>query len=60
MIDAVTTVTLEEAGGGKSKLTVQTTAKGLVAQAAQMLEGMEPGWTQSLDKLGEQLASWPR
>jgi uncharacterized protein YndB with AHSA1/START domain len=49
LIDGVTTVTFE-AEGRKTKMTLHTTAKGMVPQAAQMLAGMEAGWTQSLDK----------
>ena len=52
LIDGLTTVTLAEENG-KTKLTLTTTGKGLVPQASQMLEGMEAGWSQSLDKLSE-------
>ena len=44
------TVTLAEADG-KTKLTVHTKMVGLAPIAAQMLEGMEAGWTQSLERL---------
>lgn len=40
---------------GQTKLTLVTRAKGLVPQAAYMLEGMEAGWSQSLDKLAVEL-----
>ena len=53
LLEGETTVLLEEAPGGKTKLTLTTRAKGLAPQAPQMLEGMEAGWTQSIDKLGE-------
>jgi uncharacterized protein YndB with AHSA1/START domain len=42
--------------GGKTRLTLQTRAIGLVDLAPQMLRGMEQGWSQSLDKLAGHLA----
>lgn len=54
LIDGCTTVTFAEYGG-KTKLTLETSAISLVARAVAMLEGMEAGWTQSLDRLGEYL-----
>ena len=56
LLEGETTVILEEQGG-KTKLTLKTYAKGLVPMAPQMLSGMEAGWSQSLDKLGETLAA---
>lgn len=56
LLDGETTVILEEQGG-KTKLTLKTYAKGLVPMAPQMLSGMEAGWSQSLDKLGEMVAA---
>jgi uncharacterized protein YndB with AHSA1/START domain len=50
LLEGLTTVTFAEQGG-KTKLTVRTSAAGLVAEAAQMLAGMEEGWTQSQDRL---------
>jgi uncharacterized protein YndB with AHSA1/START domain len=50
VLDGLTTVTLEEVEG-KTKLTLQTRATGLVSYAAQMLAGMEMGWTQTLERL---------
>lgn len=50
MLDGLTTVLFEEENG-KTKLTMTATAKGLVPQAPQMLDGMEAGWSQGLDKL---------
>ena len=50
LLEGVTKVTLEE-HGGKTKLTLQAHAVALVADAARMLEGMQAGWTQSLDRL---------
>jgi uncharacterized protein YndB with AHSA1/START domain len=52
LLEGETTVILEEQGG-KTKLTLHTFAKGLVPIATQMLAGMEAGWTQTIDKLGE-------
>jgi uncharacterized protein YndB with AHSA1/START domain len=37
--------------GGKTTLTLQARAVGFVAIAAKMLNGMEAGWTQSIDRL---------
>jgi uncharacterized protein YndB with AHSA1/START domain len=48
----VTTVTFEEVRGG-TKMTMRTVAIGVDPMAAKMLEGMEMGWSQTLDKLGE-------
>lgn len=50
LLEAVTVVTFEDLGG-KTKMTLKTSAVGLVEQAVAMLEGMETGWTQSLDRL---------
>jgi uncharacterized protein YndB with AHSA1/START domain len=55
LLEALTTVTFEEQGG-KTKLTVQASAVGLVDIGWQMLEGMEAGWTQSLERLAELVA----
>ena len=55
LLEGLTTVTFAEQGG-RTKLTVESRAVGLVAYAARMLEGMDAGWTQSIDRLGEQLA----
>ena len=56
LLDGLTTVTFAE-HGSKTKLTLQTRAVGLVSFAAQMLEGMEAGWTQSLESLTEHLVA---
>ena len=50
LMDGLTTVTFAEHDGG-TKLTVHTRAAGLAPQAARMLEGMEAGWGQTLDRL---------
>jgi len=55
LIDGLTTVTFEEEGG-KTKMTMTTVAKAMAPPAPQMLDGMEAGWTQSLEKLGELVA----
>lgn len=52
LLDGITTVTFEEENG-KTKLTMHAAVKGVSPQAPQMLAGMEAGWSQSLDKLGE-------
>jgi len=51
IIDGLTTVTFADAGGGKSKLTLHTRGTALVDYAAAYLQGMETGWSQSLDRL---------
>ena len=50
IIEGLTTVTFTDLGS-KTKLTLHTTAAALTAQAARMIEGMDAGWTQSIDKL---------
>ena len=52
LLEGETTVTFTEKGG-KTTLTLETYAVGLVPIAPQMLAGMEAGWTQSIDKLEE-------
>jgi uncharacterized protein YndB with AHSA1/START domain len=55
LLEGKTSVTLTEQGG-KTTLTLHTHAVGRVPMAPQMLAGMEAGWTQSIDKLGERVA----
>ncbi len=55
ILDGLTTVTFED-GGGKTKLTLRTGARALVAYAADYLAGMEVGWSQSLNRLAQQFA----
>jgi uncharacterized protein YndB with AHSA1/START domain len=55
VLDGLTTVIFAE-HGGKPKLTLQTHAVAVVAHAAAYLAGMEAGWTQSLERLAEELA----
>jgi len=50
ILDGLTTVTFTEEGRG-TKLVLLTRATGLVSYAAQMLAGMEAGWSQSLERL---------
>jgi uncharacterized protein YndB with AHSA1/START domain len=56
LLEGETTVTFAEQSG-KTRLTLQTYAVGLVPIAPQMLAGMEAGWTQSIDKLQELVAA---
>jgi uncharacterized protein YndB with AHSA1/START domain len=56
MLEGETMVILSDMGT-KTKLRLTTHAKGLVPQAPQMLDGMEAGWTQSIDKLASFLES---
>ncbi|MDR3530170.1 MAG: SRPBCC domain-containing protein, partial [Rhodopila sp.] len=56
VIDGLTTVTF--AGeSGKTKMTVRTSGTALVDYAIAYLEGMEAGWTQSLERLDTEVAS---
>ncbi|HTV60695.1 MAG TPA: SRPBCC domain-containing protein [Verrucomicrobiae bacterium] len=55
ILEGFTTV-LFDSQGGKTKLTLRTRAKATVDYAAAYLAGMDAGWTQSLEKLGEDLA----
>ncbi len=51
ILDGLTTVTFEDAGSGKTKMTFHTKASGNGDRVAAMLGGMEAGWTQSFEKL---------
>jgi uncharacterized protein YndB with AHSA1/START domain len=55
LLEGLTTVTFADQGG-KTKLTLRTQAKAVVEYAAAYIEGMEAGWTQSIDKLQTMLA----
>jgi uncharacterized protein YndB with AHSA1/START domain len=57
VLDGLTTVIFADQGG-KTKLTLETSAAALVDYAAEYLKGMEAGWTQSLQRLAEQLVRW--
>jgi uncharacterized protein YndB with AHSA1/START domain len=55
IIEGLTTVTFAEEGG-KTRLTLRTRGTAVVEYAAAYLQGMEMGWTQSIDKLETLLA----
>jgi uncharacterized protein YndB with AHSA1/START domain len=50
IIEGFTTVTFADEGG-KTRLTLQTRGSAVVEKAAAYLQGMETGWTMSIDKL---------
>jgi uncharacterized protein YndB with AHSA1/START domain len=52
MFEVLNTISFEE-HEGKTKLTVQARVVKTTAVAAQYLDGMEAGWTQSLERLEE-------
>ena len=54
VLDGLTTVIFDDLGG-KTRLTLRTSATAVVDYAAEYLKGMETGWTQSLERLAEQL-----
>jgi len=56
LLEALTTVRFAERNG-KTEMVLHASAKGFVDIAARMLEGMEAGWTQSIDKLEEHLGA---
>lgn len=58
LLDGLTTVTLVDEGG-RTKLTVQSRAVGIgrIARVARMLDGMDAGWTQTIDRLAAYVAS---
>jgi uncharacterized protein YndB with AHSA1/START domain len=56
LLEGETTMTLTEQDG-KTTMRLTSHAVGRVPMATQMLAGMEAGWTQSIDKLGEMLAA---
>jgi uncharacterized protein YndB with AHSA1/START domain len=56
MFDVLNTVLFAEQGG-KTTLTLQARVISVTALAPQYLKGMEMGWTQSLDRLEEKLAT---
>jgi uncharacterized protein YndB with AHSA1/START domain len=55
LLEGFTTVLFADEAG-RTKLTLQTGATGMVDFAEEMLKGMEAGWNQSLVKLDEFLA----
>ncbi|MGH6672814.1 MAG: SRPBCC family protein [Xanthobacteraceae bacterium] len=56
LLEGFTTVTFVEEGG-KTKMTLHTRAKAVVEYAAAYLQGMEAGWTQSIDRLRVHVAA---
>jgi len=56
LIEGVTTVTFTDEGA-KTKVTVHNGVLRAAPSASQALAGMEPGWTQSLEKLADFLKS---
>ncbi|MDI3470146.1 MAG: Ligand-binding SRPBCC domain protein family [Pseudolabrys sp.] len=54
LLEGETTVIFENHGAG-TQLIVRAFAKGVAPHAPQMLAGMQEGWSQTLDKLGEAL-----
>jgi uncharacterized protein YndB with AHSA1/START domain len=54
LLESLTTVTFADEAG-KTKLTVHASAVGIAPISVQMLAGMEQGWSQSLDRLDEQM-----
>ena len=55
IIEGLTTVTFAERGG-KTTMTLHTRGRAVVDYAAGYLQGMEAGWTGSIDKLQTLLA----
>jgi uncharacterized protein YndB with AHSA1/START domain len=55
LLEGLTTVTFADESG-KTKMTLHTKAVAVVEDAAAYLQGMEAGWTQSIDKLQAFLA----
>ncbi len=56
LFEVLNTVTFAE-HGGKTTLTVQARVSKATAEAAPYLEGMEEGWSQSLDRLADYLGN---
>jgi uncharacterized protein YndB with AHSA1/START domain len=59
LLEGLTAVTFAE-HDGKTRLTLQTRAVAIVAGAAPMLEGMEAGWTQRIERLAAHVARLER
>jgi uncharacterized protein YndB with AHSA1/START domain len=57
VLDGLTTVTFAEENG-KTRMTVTTGATARVDYARGYLEGMEIGWTQSLERLDAEVAAF--
>ncbi|MGB6537856.1 MAG: SRPBCC domain-containing protein [Xanthobacteraceae bacterium] len=58
IIEGLTTATFADEGG-KTRLTLHTRGHAMVEKAVQYLQGMEMGWTMSIDKLQVFLAGFP-
>ena len=56
LLESLTTVTFHDVGG-KTKVIVHASAAPLQPVADQMLKGMEPGWSQSLERLADLVAA---
>jgi uncharacterized protein YndB with AHSA1/START domain len=54
LLSGVTSVMFEDVGG-KTKMTVKTSAEGTAPMTDMMLAGMEQGWNEQSDKLGAYL-----
>ena len=57
-LESLTTVTFAKQGT-KTMLTVEASAVGLAPIASQMLQGMEAGWTQTLERLADLVPQLP-
>jgi len=55
-LDEVVTVTLADEGG-RTRLKLHAVSGGTGAEAAAMLRGMDQGWSETLDRLGERSGS---
>ena len=55
ILEGFTTVTFAD-DGGKTRMTLHTRARAVVDQAVGHLQGMEMGWTMSIDKLEAMLS----
>jgi uncharacterized protein YndB with AHSA1/START domain len=56
LIEALHTVAFDEEDG-KTRLTLEVDVVELAPEAAEAREGMEEGWNQTLDRLGEHVAT---
>jgi uncharacterized protein YndB with AHSA1/START domain len=56
LLEAHTIVTFNERGG-KTIVSVKQTGNAIAEIAPQMLAGMETGWSQSLERLGDEIAA---
>jgi len=56
LFEVLTTVTFSE-HGGRTKLTLHARVTTATAEAAPHLAGMEQGWSQSLDRLAQEVSA---